>query len=101
MRFSGKACLVTGAGSGIGKAVALQLAREGGSVLVVDLNDDHGCQTVADISSAHGEALFARCNVGEAADVRSAVRTAIQRWRKLDVVVNDAAMMTFKPIVDL
>jgi len=101
MRFSGKACLVTGAGSGIGKAVALQLAREGGKVLVVDLNEEHGRHTVRDISTAHGESLFAKCNVGDPAEVRAAVQAAIQHWQKLDVVVNDAAMMTFKPIVDL
>jgi glucose 1-dehydrogenase len=101
MRFSGKACVVTGAGSGIGKAVALQLAREGGKVLVVDLNEEHGRQTVADISSAHGESLFAKCNVGDPAEVRAAVQAAVERWHKVDVVVNDAAMMTFKPIVDL
>jgi glucose 1-dehydrogenase len=101
MRFSGKACVVTGAGSGIGKAVALQLAREGGKVLVVDLNEQHGRQTVEEISSAHGEALFAKCNVGDPAEVKAALQAAVQQWQKVDIVVNDAAMMTFKPIVDL
>jgi glucose 1-dehydrogenase len=101
MRFSGKACVVTGAGSGIGKAVALQLAREGGKVLIVDLNEEHGRRTVDDISSAHGEALFIKCNVADPAEVRAAVQAAVQQWKKVDVVVNDAAMMTFKPIVDL
>jgi NAD(P)-dependent dehydrogenase (short-subunit alcohol dehydrogenase family) len=101
MRFSGKACVVSGAGSGIGKAVALQLAREGGRVLVVDLNEDHGQQTVREIASANGESLFAKCNVGDPAEVRAAVHAAVEQWQNIDVVVNDAAMMTFKPIVDL
>src|SRR3954447_9449411 len=101
MRFSGKACLVSGAGSGIGKAVALQLAREGGKVLVVDINEEHGRQTVGEISSAQGESLFAKCNAGSAAEVRAAVEAAVRRWHRGEVVVNDAAMMTFKPIVDL
>src|SRR5690348_3619414 len=100
MRFSGKACVVTGAGSGIGKAVALQLAREGGAVLVVDLNEDHGRQTIHDISTAGGEARFTKCDVGEAAEVQAAVHEAVRHWQKIDVVVNDAAMMTFKPIID-
>jgi NAD(P)-dependent dehydrogenase (short-subunit alcohol dehydrogenase family) len=42
MRFTNKVCLVTGGGSGIGKAACLQFAREGGKVVVVDLNDEHG-----------------------------------------------------------
>jgi glucose 1-dehydrogenase len=101
MRFANKVCVVTGAGSGIGKAVALQLAREGGKVLVVDVNEEHGRQTVQEIASAHGEALFAKCNVGDPAEVRAAVQAAVRQWQKVHVVVNDAAMMTFKPIVDL
>jgi glucose 1-dehydrogenase len=94
-------CMVTGAGSGIGKAVALQLAREGGKVVVVDLNEQHGRQTVQEISSAHGQALFVKCDVGDPAEVAAAVQTTVERWQKVDVAVNDAAMMTFTPIVAL
>lgn len=101
MRFSDKVCLVTGAGSGIGKAVAKQFAREGGKVEVVDLNDQHGKQAVQEIAAAGGEAIFAHCNVGDPAEVRAAVKAAVDRWGRIDVVVNDAAMMTFTPVVDL
>src|SRR5690349_11183889 len=101
MRFSGKVCLVSGAGSGIGKAVAKQLAREGGCVTVIDLSDQHGNQTVKEITSDKGAAIFAKCDVGDPAQVKSAVQTTLDKWQKIDVVVNDAAMMTFKPIVDL
>ena len=52
MRFSDKVCVVSGAGSGIGKAAAKQFAREGGRVAVVDLNEQHGSQTVKEISEA-------------------------------------------------
>ncbi len=101
MRFQEKVCLVTGAGSGIGKACATQFAREGARVTVVDLNDQHGNQTVQEITQAKGEAIFAKCNVGNPADVKSAVKTTMDKWRRIDVVVNDAAMMTFQPIVEL
>jgi glucose 1-dehydrogenase len=101
MRFSKKVCMVSGAGSGIGKAVAKQFAREGGMVVVVDVNEEHGNQTVQEIASAHGEAVFAKCNVGDERDVKAAIKTALDRWQKIDVVVNDAAMMTFQPILDL
>ena len=100
-RFSSKVCIVTGAGSGIGKAVAKQFAAEGGQVLVVDLNEQHGNGTVQEITAAGGQAAFAKCNVGEPADVRAAVKMAADKWGKIDVVVNDAAMMTFQPVVDL
>ena len=101
MRFSGKVCLITGAGSGIGKAIAKQFASEGAQVVVVDLNQEHGAQTVQEITTAKGEAIFVRSNVGDPGDVRNAVKAAIDKWQKIDVVVNDAAMMTFQPVVEL
>jgi glucose 1-dehydrogenase len=100
-RFTNKVCVVTGSGSGIGKAVAKQFAAEGGQVLVVDLNEQHGNATVQEITAARGQAAFAKCNVGEPAEVKTAVKMAVDKWGKIDVVVNDAAMMTFQPIVDL
>jgi NAD(P)-dependent dehydrogenase (short-subunit alcohol dehydrogenase family) len=101
MRFSGKVCLVSGAGSGIGKACAKQFAREGGKVAVIDLNEKDGNQTVQEITSEKGEAIFAKCNVGDPAEVKAAIKAATDKWQKVDIVVNDAAMMTFKPIVEL
>jgi glucose 1-dehydrogenase len=101
MRFSGKVCLVTGAGSGIGKAVAKQFAQEGAKVAVVDLNVEHGNQTVQEISAGQGEAIFAKCNVGDRNEIRAAIQATVAKWQKIDFVVNDAAMMTFKPVIDL
>jgi glucose 1-dehydrogenase len=54
MRFTNKVCLVTGGGSGIGKAACKQFAQEGGKVTVVDLNEQHGNQTVQEITQAKG-----------------------------------------------
>jgi glucose 1-dehydrogenase len=101
MRFSGKVCLVTGGGSGIGRATCERLAGEGGRVVVVDLNQDHGNQTVEAIHSAGGEAVFARADVGNADDIKNSINIAVSKWRALDVLVNDAAMMTFQPILEL
>jgi len=101
MRFTGKVCIVTGGGSGIGKAACMQFAREGGKVLVADLNEEHGNQTVQEISSKGGEALFTKCDVGNPEDIKAAVALAASKWSKIDVLVNDAAMMTFKPILEL
>jgi glucose 1-dehydrogenase len=101
MRFSRKVCLVTGGGSGIGRATCERLAGEGGRVVVVDLNQDHGNQTVEAIHSAGGEAVFARADVGNADDIKNSINIAVSKWRALDVLVNDAAMMTFQPILEL
>jgi glucose 1-dehydrogenase len=101
MRFSDRVCLVTGAGSGIGKAIASQFAKEGGKVVVIDISEPHGNQTVQEISSERGQAIFVRCNVGNSDEVQAAVRAAVAKWEHIDVVVNDAATMTFKPILEL
>ncbi|HXD75405.1 MAG TPA: SDR family NAD(P)-dependent oxidoreductase, partial [Vicinamibacterales bacterium] len=73
MRFSGKICLVTGGGSGIGRAACERFAREGGSVAVVDLNEEHGQDTVRHISAHGGESLFAKADVSNTAEVRAAI----------------------------
>lgn len=101
MRFTNKVCIVTGGGSGIGKAACLRFAREGGKVVVADLNEKHGAETAQEITDAKGEAVFAKCDVGDPENVKATIKTAVDKWGKIDVVVNDAAMMTFKPIVEL
>jgi glucose 1-dehydrogenase len=101
MRFTNKVCIVTGGGSGIGRATCLRLADEGAAVVIADLNPEHGNQTVQAISSKGGQALFQRCDVGRSADIQAVVKAAVDRWKKIDVVVNNAAMMTFLPVVDL
>src|ERR1041384_4552727 len=101
MRFSNRVCIVSGAGSGIGKACAMQFAREGGKVTVIDLNEQHGQQTVEEITKAKGEAIFAKCDVGNTEQIQAAVKATTDKWQKVDIVVNDAAMMTFKPVLDL
>jgi NAD(P)-dependent dehydrogenase (short-subunit alcohol dehydrogenase family) len=100
-RFNGKVCLVTGGGSGIGLATCQRFATEGGKVVVVDLNDEHGRDAVKQLTGTGAEAIFARADVSNSAEVRAAIDSAIAKWGRVDVVVNNAAMMTFKPVVDL
>ncbi|MDQ6765239.1 MAG: SDR family oxidoreductase [Verrucomicrobiota bacterium] len=101
MRFDNKVCLVTGGGSGIGRAACERFAAEGGKVAVVDLNPKHGNETVQAIRQAGGEAIFAAANVSDSAQVRAAIDAAVAKWGRIDVLVNDAAMMTFAPLVAL
>jgi glucose 1-dehydrogenase len=101
MRFTDKVCLVTGAGSGIGRAAAQRFAAEGGRVAVVDIDDAGGRETVRIIEADGGEAMFVRADVGDGDDVRAAVERAAGWHGRLDVVVNDAGMMAFEPVAKL
>jgi NAD(P)-dependent dehydrogenase (short-subunit alcohol dehydrogenase family) len=93
MRFPDKVCLVTGGGSGIGQATCEQFAREGGKVVVVDLAEEHGKKTVQTIKEAGGQAIFAKADVGNPNDIKASINAAVSKWGRIDVVINDAAMI--------
>ena len=101
MRFTDKVCLVTGSGSGIGRATAIRLASEGGLVVVIDRDDIGGNETVDLIVKAGGIAIFSKCDVGKEEEIKASVDLTIGKWNRIDVLVNNAAMMTFKKIIDL
>jgi len=101
MRFSEKVVIVTGGGSGIGRATCQRFAAEGAKVLVVDLRPEGGNETVRLIEGAGGTAAFAAADVSKSDQVRSAAADAAGRWGRIDVLVNNAAMMTFDPVVKL
>src|SRR6476620_6156016 len=100
MRFSEKVCLVTGAGSGIGRATAIRFALEGGKVVVIDRDATGGNETVSMIKYNKGEAIFSLCDVGNEDQIKASVQLAIDTWKRIDVMVNNAAMMTFKKITE-
>ena len=100
-RFHNKVCVVTGAGSGIGRATAMQLAKEGGWVVVADVNEQDGKETLKLIEEQKGKALFIPCDVSSEEQVKQVVDKTVEAWSKIDVLINNAAMMTFKKIVDL
>lgn len=101
MRFEDKICIVTGAGSGIGRATALRFASEGGRVAVVDLSSEQGQRTVDVIVNNGGDALLAYADVSAPPQVKAAVQATVERWGSVHVLVNNAAIMTFQPIVEL
>ncbi len=88
-RLDGKVCIVTGAGSGIGKASAIRLAEEGALVTCVDVNEEAARQATKEI----GEAAFAVvADVSDDAEVRGYTDGSVERWGKLDVVFNNAGV---------
>jgi NAD(P)-dependent dehydrogenase (short-subunit alcohol dehydrogenase family) len=99
MRFSGKTCVVSGGGSGIGQATCLQMAAEGGRVVVADLRLDAAQGTVDQIKAAKGEAMAVAVDVGDPAQVQAVIATAVKAYDAIHVIVNDAAMMTFTSVL--
>ena len=93
MRLKGKVALITGGGSGIGRQSSLLFAREGAEVLVVDMNDAAGNETVEMIKAAGGRAGYSRADVSKAADCSHMVATAEKAFGKLDVLFNNAGIM--------
>jgi 3(or 17)beta-hydroxysteroid dehydrogenase len=87
-RVDGKVVLITGAASGLGKADALLLAREGATVMVTDVNEEAGRQVANECGG-----VFVRHDVTSEADWRCAVNTAIERFGRLDVLVNNAGIV--------
>lgn len=89
-RFDGKVVVITGATSGIGRAAALQFAREGARLVVAGRRQDRGDQVVAEIKGVRAEALFVRADVASQADVDALVAQAIDRYGRIDVLCNNA-----------
>jgi NAD(P)-dependent dehydrogenase (short-subunit alcohol dehydrogenase family) len=98
MRFQDKAVIVTGAGSGIGLATALRFGAEGARVAIADFDEAKGQAAEAQLRDAGMEALAVRCDVSSEADATRVVDAAFERWGRLDVIVNNAGVMIFKPI---
>lgn len=100
-RFQNKVCFVTGGTSGIGRAVAVQLAQEGGLVAIIGRNTQEGREVVREIVAAGGSAIFIRTDVGRDAQLVAAVGKTLALWKKIDVLVCNAGMMTFEPLLKL
>ena len=94
MRLDNKIAIVTGAGRGIGRAVALRFAEEGAKVVVDDVNDTLGTATVTAITDAGGEALFINADVSNAADAQRLVTETVDTYGTVDILVNNAICST-------
>lgn len=100
-RFTDKVVLITGAGSGIGKASALRVAAEGGSVFCVDLNRKAVEVTAAEIAGAGGEATVQVCDVSDEVSVQACVQSCVERYGSLFGVANMAGILRFDDTQEL
>ena len=101
-RFKDKVAIVTGANGGIGTAIVKRLLDEGCRVILAVRRPDAGERAQDRASDADSpESVVVECDVSNEADVEACCEEAMKRWGRLDVIVNNAGVMAFKPIVDL
>lgn len=98
MRLENNVAVVTGAASGMGKAIAILYAKEGAKVVVSDINLDAANLTVEEIKSNGGEAIAVMANVAKEEDIQNLIDTAVNTYGTLDILVNNAGIMdNFEP----
>jgi NAD(P)-dependent dehydrogenase (short-subunit alcohol dehydrogenase family) len=95
-RFQGRTVLITGAGSGIGRATAERFGSEGAAVVCVDVNEKGVNETASTIQSGGGEALALTCDVSKPAAVDETFGRALERYKRLDVLANVAGVGGFR-----
>ena len=100
--LNGKTAVVTGAGSGIGRASALRFADEGSNIVVADIVQDTGRETVDLIEDAGGDATFVEVDVSDIASVERMVNVAVETYGSLDFAHNNAGILTgFTEVTDI
>lgn len=98
MRLKNKVAIITGAGSGQGRAAALIFSTEGAKIAVSDWKPELGDETVTLVKKAGGEAIFIRSDVSESADVQNLVRTTVSTYGRIDILYNNAGVGFSSPL---
>lgn len=101
MKFSGKVAIITGGGSGIGRATALRLGREGARIVIADVSESSGESVREEILALNSEALFVKTDIASESDLNHLVHQTLHYFKKIDIVVNCAAIMTFNSVVKM
>jgi 3-oxoacyl-[acyl-carrier protein] reductase len=92
MRLNDKVAVITGAGQGIGRAYALRFVQEGARVVVADLQEDNARRVAQEVQDLGGEGLVVKADVSDPASVRDMVQRSVDRFGRVDVLVNNAAI---------
>lgn len=99
MKLKDKVAIVTGSGQGIGRAIALALAEEGAKVVAVDLSDKI-CEAAKEIEALSCESLAVELDVSSRKDVEEMAKETLEKFGRIDILVNDAGIYPFKPFVE-
>lgn len=100
MMLKGKVAIVTGAGQGIGKAIAIALAKEGAKVVVTDITGKE-IETLKEIMSLGGEGLALKLDVTVFKDAKRVAEKTYEEYGRIDILVNNAGIFPFKPFIDM
>ncbi len=98
MRLQNKIAIITGAGSGIGRGMALAFVKEGDKVVVADWSEQGGKETVEQIRKIKGEAVFVKTDVSKATDIDKMTKTCLDEFSRIDILVNNAGIVKFGPL---
>ncbi len=92
MQLKGQVAVITGGGSGFGRATAIRFAKEGARVMAADVNEAAARETADMVRAAGGEALPHRADVSRAPDMQAMIQAAVDRWGRLDILFNNAGI---------
>jgi len=101
MKLKDKVAIITGAAKGIGKAIAIEFMKEGAKVVVADIDFEGAQKTVEELKKMGGEAIAVKVNVADPVDVRSMVEKTVEKFGRVDVLINNAGIAIQKPALDM
>ncbi len=101
MCLKDKVAIVTGATRGIGRAIAVRFGQEGARVAVIGRNEEKGRETVRVVEAAGSQAIFVPTDVSDSAQVQDMVGTVLDRWGRIDILVNNAAICPFEGFLEM
>lgn len=99
-KLKNKVAIVTGAGQGIGKGIALELAKEGAKIVVSDINQKNIDKTVEEIKKLDSDAIGARADVSNSMEIEEMVKKTLKQFKTIDILVNNAGIYPSKPLLE-
>ena len=101
MRLKDKVAFITGAGAGIGQAIALHFAEHGAKIAVAEIVEERGRQTASVIEGQGGEACFIGVDVSSVGSIEQGVAQAVERFGRIDILVNNAGILEYRPFLSI
>ena len=101
MKLKNKVAIVTGAGQGIGKAIALELAKEGAKVVVSDINQEHMDEVVKEIKKLGSDAIGIKADVSNSSEIGNMAKKTLEQFKTIDILVSNAGIYPFKPLTEM